>query len=126
MPNKARSERLDDIRSCIGCNQACIGHMQAGYPISCIQHPETGRESGLGQKIPAKTPLKVLVAGGGPAGMKAAAVAAERGHSVILCEKAVELGGQVKLACKLPGAVTGSDWGWRSNWHEMAARCGWR
>lgn len=103
MAGKAERGALDDIRACIGCNQACIGHMQAGYPISCIQHPETGREAGLGVRTPASKPLKVLIAGGGPAGMKAAAVAAERGHEVTLFEKGAELGGRVKLARQLPG-----------------------
>jgi hypothetical protein len=103
MAAKVRDGRLDDVRACIGCNQACIGHMQTGYPISCIQHPETGREAGLGQRVAADRKLKVLVAGGGPAGMKAAAVAAERGHDVILCEASGELGGQVRLARQLPG-----------------------
>lgn len=103
MAAKAMRGAVDDIRACIGCNQACIGHMQSGFPISCIQHPETGREAGLGKRTPATRSVKVLVAGGGPAGMKAAAVAAERGHTVILCEQGSELGGQVKLACKLPG-----------------------
>ena len=103
MASKIMSDAVDDIRACIGCNQACIGHMQAGYPISCIQHPETGREGGLGKRIAAKQSLKVLIAGGGPAGMKAAAVAAERGHIVTICEKEAVLGGQAKLASKLPG-----------------------
>ena len=44
LPAKTRGGRLDDIRACIGCNQACIGHFHAGYPISCIQFPESGRE----------------------------------------------------------------------------------
>ena len=44
LPAKAAQGRLDEIRACIGCNQACIGHFHAGYPISCIQFPETGRE----------------------------------------------------------------------------------
>lgn len=103
MVQKAMRDEVDDIRACIGCNQACIGHMQAGYSISCIQHPETGRETGLAVRIPASNRLKVLVAGGGPAGMKAAAVAAERGHTVVLCERGPELGGQVRMARKLPG-----------------------
>ncbi len=102
MAGKAEAGSLDDIRACIGCNQACIGHMQTGYPISCIQHPETGREAGLGTRAPAERKMKVLIAGGGPAGMKAAAVAAERGHTVTLCERSAELGGQVKLARQLP------------------------
>ena len=103
MAIKAAEDRLDHIRACIGCNQACIGHMQAGFPISCIQHPETGREARFGARLKAGAPMKVLVAGGGPAGMKAAVVAAERGHQVSLCEAAGELGGQVKLARQLPG-----------------------
>ena len=103
MAGKGARGAVDDIRACIGCNQACIGHMQTGYPISCIQHPETGREAGLGVRQATEKSLKVLVAGGGPAGMKAAAVAAERGHAVTLCEAAAELGGQVKLARQLPG-----------------------
>ncbi len=103
MANKAREGRLDDIRACIGCNQACIGHMQMGVGISCIQHPETGRERLYGTRPPARRLKKVLVAGGGPAGMKAAAVAGERGHKVVLCEAGPQLGGQVLLAQTLPG-----------------------
>lgn len=104
MPNKARTGAIDDIRACIGCNQACIGHMHLGYPISCIQHPETGRELRYGAPPPrAKTRRRVLVVGGGPAGLKAAAIAAERGHDVTLHERSRRLGGQVLLAQLLPG-----------------------
>ena len=103
MANKAREGRLDDIRACIACNQACIGHMQMGIGISCIQRPETGRELDYEQKPKTTSPRTVLVAGGGPAGMKAAAVAAERGHKVILCEASPRLGGQALLAQELPG-----------------------
>jgi 2,4-dienoyl-CoA reductase-like NADH-dependent reductase (Old Yellow Enzyme family) len=103
MANKAREGRVDDIRACIACNQACIGHMQQGLGISCIQRPETGREIDYEIKQPAATPRTVIVAGGGPAGMKAAAVAAERGHKVILAEKSARLGGQALLAQELPG-----------------------
>ncbi|MCP4379701.1 MAG: FAD-dependent oxidoreductase, partial [bacterium] len=81
----------------------CIGHYHQGVRISCIQHPVTGRELILGTQPPTKTARKILVAGGGPAGMKAAAVAAERGHRVILCEKGRGLGGQALLAQTLPG-----------------------
>jgi NADPH-dependent 2,4-dienoyl-CoA reductase/sulfur reductase-like enzyme len=77
--------------------------MQMGIGISCIQRPETGREQEFDVKTPAATPRTVLVAGGGPAGMKAAAVAAERGHRVILCEAGERLGGQALLAQELPG-----------------------
>jgi len=103
MPAKAQAGRTDDIRACIACNQACIGHFHMGYPISCIQHPETGRELTYGALIPTETPRRILIAGGGPAGMKAAAVAAARGHEVILCEAGRQLGGQALLAQTLPG-----------------------
>ena len=103
MPNKADDGQLDDIRACIACNQACIGHSHTGHPISCIQHPETGRELVYGKRDRAPTSRKVMVAGGGPAGMKAAAVAAERGHAVTLYEAEPRLGGQALLAQLLPG-----------------------
>jgi 2,4-dienoyl-CoA reductase-like NADH-dependent reductase (Old Yellow Enzyme family) len=103
MAGKAAADRIDDIRACIGCNQACIGHFQQGFPISCIQHPETGRELTYGRLQPARTPRDVLVIGGGPGGMKAASVAARRGHRVTLCEASPRLGGQALLAQTLPG-----------------------
>ena len=103
MAGKAKAGRTDDIRACVACNQACIGHMQIDAPISCIQHPETGRELAYGTRSPAKTRKSVMVVGGGPGGMKAAAVAAERGHEVTLYEKSARLGGQVLLAQLLPG-----------------------
>jgi 2,4-dienoyl-CoA reductase-like NADH-dependent reductase (Old Yellow Enzyme family) len=103
MPDKARSGKLDDIRACIGCNQACIGHYHQGVRISCIQNPVSGRELMLGAHPMAEESRKILVAGGGPGGMKAAAVAAERGHQVVLCEKSGLLGGQALLAQALPG-----------------------
>ncbi|MEE8204337.1 MAG: FAD-dependent oxidoreductase [Alphaproteobacteria bacterium] len=103
MSNKASEGRVDDIRACIGCNQACIGHFHLGYPISCIQYPESGRELDYGTRRPAQRRKRVLVAGGGPAGLKAAAVAAERGHEVKLFEASSQLGGQALLAQLLPG-----------------------
>ncbi|MGP3769221.1 oxidoreductase [Streptomyces sp. SDT5-1] len=103
MPGKAERGDTDTIRACIGCNQACIGHFQSGHPISCIQHPETGREVRFGT-LPLVTRRKrVTVVGGGPAGLKAAAVAAERGHEVTLYEAERRVGGQVLLAQELPG-----------------------
>ncbi|MGP2494438.1 oxidoreductase [Mesorhizobium sp. PUT5] len=103
MPRKAREGRPDEIRACIGCNQACIGHFHAGHSISCIQNPSTGRELRLPPSVPVvRRSLKVLVAGGGPAGMKAAVTAAEMGHRVILSEATPRLGGQALLAQLLP------------------------
>ncbi|MBN9235867.1 oxidoreductase [Mesorhizobium hungaricum] len=102
MPNKARENRPDDIRACIACNQACIGHFHRGYPISCIQHPETGRELRFGSLEPARPTKNVMIVGGGPAGMKAAITAAKRGHQVTLYEAESQLGGQAKLAQLLP------------------------
>jgi 2,4-dienoyl-CoA reductase-like NADH-dependent reductase (Old Yellow Enzyme family)/thioredoxin reductase len=102
MANKAREGRVDDIRACIGCNQACIGHYHMGTSISCIQNPVTGRELKLGNAAKAAAAKRILVAGGGPAGMKAALTAAERGHRVTLYESKPRLGGQVLLAQLLP------------------------
>ncbi|MCZ4354472.1 FAD-dependent oxidoreductase [Roseovarius aestuarii] len=103
MPVKALAGDLDDIRACVACNQACIGHMLNGFPISCIQHPETGRELEYSSLPPTHPKRRVMVVGGGPAGMKAAAIAAARGHDVTLCEAGAALGGQVALAQALPG-----------------------
>ncbi len=99
---KARQGRIDDIRACIGCNQACIGHFHAGYPISCIQNPVSGRELRYGKREAAAASRRIMVIGGGPGGMKAAAVAAARGHQVTLFEKEAQLGGQARLAQLLP------------------------
>ena len=103
LTEKCEAGRDEEVRACIGCNQACVGHRMALYPISCIQHPETGRELEFGEPCPAPTPKSVMVVGGGPAGMKAAAVAADRGHAVTLYEQSAQLGGQAQLAQLLPG-----------------------
>ena len=100
---KAEQDRPDDIRACIACNQACIGHRHAGHGISCIQFPESGRELQYGTRAPVQPKKRITVVGGGPGGMKAAVVAAERGHAVTLYEKSPRLGGQVLLAQALPG-----------------------
>lgn len=102
MPAKAMAGRADDIRACIGCNQACIGHFQLGLSISCIQHPETGRELQYGEVKKVEQSRRIAVIGGGPAGLKAAAIAAERGHDVHLYEREVQFGGQARLAQLLP------------------------
>jgi len=103
LPNKAGAGALDTIRACIGCNQACIGRAHKGLPISCIQYPESGRELELGEAAAASARKRVVVVGAGPAGLKAAAVAAARGHEVQLFEKNARAGGQALLAQTLPG-----------------------
>ena len=103
MAVKAREGRSDDIRACIGCNQACIGRAHKGLGISCIQHPESGREMDYASVPSVIRRKRILVAGGGPAGMKAAAIAATRGHHVTLYERDGQLGGQARLAQRLPG-----------------------
>ena len=105
MPAKAISGASDKIRVCIACNQACTGHGLLGFPISCIQYPESGRERTLGVKTRAKNRRRVVIAGGGPAGLKAGAVAAERGHAVTLYEKTRRVGGQALLAQLLPSRL---------------------
>ncbi len=101
--NKFASGRSDEIRACIGCNQACVGHRLAHHVVSCIQNPVSGRETEfkLDEKTP--NPQTIVIVGGGPAGMKAAVTASERGHRVHLYEQSNNLGGQVNLAEKLPG-----------------------
>jgi 2,4-dienoyl-CoA reductase-like NADH-dependent reductase (Old Yellow Enzyme family) len=102
LPIKSATGRAEEIRACIGCNQACIGHFHAGYPISCIQYPESGREVLYGRRTPTPVARDVLVVGGGPGGLKAAAVAAARGHRVTLVEAGRRVGGQALLAERLP------------------------
>jgi NADPH-dependent 2,4-dienoyl-CoA reductase/sulfur reductase-like enzyme len=100
MANKAREGRADDIRPCISCNQMCWGRRSRDYWISCLVNPSSGREFQWdGDRFArADRPQRVLVIGGGPAGLEAARVAAERGHQVTLAEAADKLGGQFRLA----------------------------
>jgi NADPH-dependent 2,4-dienoyl-CoA reductase/sulfur reductase-like enzyme len=105
-PNKAREGRLEDIVTCIGVNQGCGGRVAGQLDATCVVNPTTGRELTFGLE-PAAQPKNVLVVGGGPAGMEAARVAAERGHHVTLCEQSDRLGGQARLAGELPHR---SDW----------------
>ena len=103
LPHKAVSGKSAEIRACIACNQACIGHFHKGVAISCIQNPVSGRELRYGKLVRAEAPKRVAVVGGGPAGMKAAVIAAQRGHAVTLYEAEPRLGGQALLAQQLPG-----------------------
>jgi 2,4-dienoyl-CoA reductase-like NADH-dependent reductase (Old Yellow Enzyme family) len=104
LANKAKAGRAEDIRPCISCNQLCIGRRFRDYHISCLINPSVSREHEWdGDRIaPAPKPKDVLIVGGGPAGLEAARVAAERGHRVRLVEKSGELGGQFRLAAGQP------------------------
>jgi len=104
LPNKAKEGRLDEIRTCNACNVGCRGGPHRGMSIMCLQNPAVGHEKelGIGTMKSAQVRKKVMVVGGGPGGLKAAEVAAERGHQVTLYEKSNELGGQVLIAAKAP------------------------
>ena len=108
--NKTRDNRHDDIRGCISCNQMCWGRRSRDYWISCLINPSAGREFEWGgdRFDKAAQARSVLVVGGGPAGMEAARVAAERGHKVTLAEALGDLGGQFRLAGLAPrrGQIT--------------------
>ncbi len=107
LPNKTMSGRIDQIRPCIGALQDCWGRMNRGLPISCTVNPSVSRERewGIDSLKEANVKKKVLVIGGGPAGLETARVAAARGHKVMIYEKSGNLGGQALLAAKLPGRV---------------------
>ena len=100
---KAREGRIDDVRPCIACNQGCIAMVELHQSITCLMNPTAGREAewGEGSLTPAPVRRRVLVVGGGPAGLEAARVAAARGHDVTLWERAPEVGGQVNVAARI-------------------------
>jgi mycofactocin system FadH/OYE family oxidoreductase 2 len=99
---KAKQGRADEIRVCVACNQECIGKLLILDAIGCIHNPAAGREKLLGHGTlqKASRPRHVVVVGGGPAGLKAAEIAAARGHQVTLMERAPELGGKIAQAAK--------------------------
>lgn len=102
--NKVQSGKIDDIRSCILCNQSCVGNHWNDSDVRCIYNAATGRERELGINtlIKASNSKKIMVVGGGPAGLEVARISAKRGHKVELFEKQDELGGQLILGGQLP------------------------
>lgn len=111
---KAEEGRFDDIIKCIGCNQSCISGQrpdpEAGhnYGPVCMRNPITGREY-LFHDEPAVKSKRILVIGGGAAGMTAATRLQQRGHHVTLCEKSSGLGGQFYLAGQAPSKKEMAD-----------------
>jgi N,N-dimethylglycine/sarcosine dehydrogenase len=102
LPNKAREGRLAEIRYCVGAN-VCIGRRYGHYqPVACIYNPSAGREGELEPLSAARPARRIVVVGGGPAGLETARVAAERGHRVVLFEASGELGGHVLLEAAVP------------------------
>lgn len=99
---KAESGRVEEIRPCMSCNQACAAYVYAGAPGSCVLNPTSGREAELPPPRPSAKPKRVAVIGGGPGGMEAARVAAMEGHQVTLFESGPQLGGAMRLAANAP------------------------
>jgi len=104
LPVKAQQDRLDEIRHCIGCNEGCVGIPLFSGALTCTMNPEAGKEKDLAIKQ-TDLPKKVMIIGGGAAGLETARVTALRGHHVALYEKGNELGGQVNIASRAPGRV---------------------
>ncbi|GAA5786003.1 NADPH-dependent 2,4-dienoyl-CoA reductase [Chitiniphilus shinanonensis] len=99
---KAAANAAREINTCIACNQACLDHVFEGKPASCLVNPRACREQELAPR-PATRPRRVAVVGAGPAGMAAALTAAQCGHAVTLFEAGDALGGQFRIASRIPG-----------------------
>ncbi|MGY1622308.1 FAD-dependent oxidoreductase [Geodermatophilus sp. SYSU D00965] len=104
---KSLSGREDEVVPCIAC-QACHGGITTALGVSCLLHPETGRELDL-PVVPAGRPRRVLVAGSGVAGLELARVAALRGHDVTVATGALPFGGLLALRARVPGAAEVGD-----------------
>jgi 2-enoate reductase len=98
---KVEEGRQEHIRPCVGCHDGCMGRLVVGKPTSCAVNPASGREKEYALS-PTNQSKKVMVIGGGVAGMEAGRVAALRGHRVVIYEKSDKLGGHVTEAVAMP------------------------
>jgi 2,4-dienoyl-CoA reductase (NADPH2) len=123
--NKAQSGRATQINICIACNQACLDHIFTNRNASCLVNPSACEEGEWDRKFKRASQAekkKIAIIGGGPAGLNAAMVALRVGHKVTLFEKSSELGGQFRLAAKVPGK---SDYGLSvAHWESEIRRLG--
>ncbi len=102
LPQKARERVEETILHCVGCGQGCLDNLFKMKPVECLCNPRAGHERETLLEA-TEAPLKVMVVGGGAAGMNAAIAAMEKGHRVTLFEKGLKLGGQLHLAGASPG-----------------------
>jgi 2,4-dienoyl-CoA reductase-like NADH-dependent reductase (Old Yellow Enzyme family)/thioredoxin reductase len=109
-PNKARDGRPEEIRRCVACNEGCIGRVGLGMAVTCAINYEAGREYILPDITQAETRKKVMIVGGGAAGLETARVAALRGHQISLFEKEDILAKALTIAAKAPA---------REDWEEV-------
>jgi 2,4-dienoyl-CoA reductase-like NADH-dependent reductase (Old Yellow Enzyme family)/thioredoxin reductase len=102
--DKARTGRERETTPCIGCNQGCAGMLAQSLAITCLTNPAAGREAAWPEpaRQPASRSKRILVVGGGPGGMEAAATAAARGHEVALWERDEQLGGALRWTLRMP------------------------